>query len=285
MHKGVASAYMFARSISIVAPATLCLVSAFGVYTQSPLSLSGPSTVKAPPGEISVRDNFPIVSQPERPQGMSRSDRKLIEPDTEDVEKFRVLLSKDGYGIAKILNVSCGAESPMVINVSGCADAIPGHGADFSFRNGEHSYPDLSDIKLTGNRLVAGSVMTQGLLVSLGKVDISTFDMSAAEMKYLREFIPAADWAGAKRQTESLMNGVYDNGRLYSAVADVAENRAYAIRSIAYRTRSDGGDRRRDVTLVFTIVRIDADGNITLVWKRLQEKESPKLPDVRDRRL
>lgn len=268
---------MFTRSIYIVAPAALCLVSAFEVFAQSPLSISWPTVKKAPADEVAVKDNFPIVSQPQRPPEMSRSDRKLIEPKREDIARFRELLSRDGYGIAKILNLSCGADSPMVIDADGCADSIPGHGADYSFRTGGHSLPEFCDIKLKQGRFISGSIMTQGLIARLGEIDLLRVDPGRVEVKYLAAFVPAESLAGAQKQTSLINRGIWNDGHFYSGSVEIKENQTYVLRSIAYRIKGYIADKRRDIIVAFQVVRQDEDGNVTLVWKELQNKESPRL--------
>jgi len=49
------------------------------------------------------------------------------------------------------------------------------------------------------------------------------------------------------------------------------------LRTIAYRLRSDRGDKREDLVVVFTIVRQDSAGNVTFIWRRLQNRASPKI--------
>ena len=226
---------------------------------------------------ITVADERPRSSQPAPVVGLSHAERKLIEPDEADRVRFRDLLQNADFGLVKLRNVTCGRDGPMIVRAGECGDSIPGHGADYSFRAGRHAFPGIADVKLDGDLLVAGSVMTQGLLVSIGRVDIRTLDLSSAAIKFLKEFVPAADAAGAQRQTLLINKGILANGFAYCATAHVAEGESYALRTIAYRTRNDGSDRRTDLIIAFTVVRRDADGNVTLIWRRLQERPSPKI--------
>ena len=163
------------------------------------------------------------------------------------------------------------------IQVGQCSDLIPGHGADFSFRLNRHVLPGVADLKLNGDTLIVGRVMTQGRLVSIGKIDIGELDLSSDAMKFLTGFIPANDFLGAEQQALVIKNGIRKNACLFGAIAPVVADGTYLLRTIAYRTPNDGGDKRRDLIVAFTVVRLDVDGNATLIWKILQEKESPKL--------
>jgi hypothetical protein len=268
---------MFARSFFIVLPAAFCLASTSNIGAQSAASIGWPPTKNPPP------DMIKVIDTPARPQALvvaselSRSDRKLIKPDEADEKRFQALLGNSDYGIVKLLNVKCGDDDAKVVRVSECRDSIPGHGADFSFRTGKHSFPGIADLKLRENTLVVGSVMTQGLLVFVGQVDLQTLDVSSNSFKFVSEFAPATDRHGAERQASEINAGIIKYRLLVCSSAYVRENQTYVLRSIAYRTNNDGGDKRKDLIVAFTVIRQDADGNVTLIWRRLQEKDAPKL--------
>jgi hypothetical protein len=70
----------------------------------------------------------------------------------------------------------------------------------------------------------------------------------------------------------------------------VADNTTYALRSIAYQgtimrsiqtlTYNElDVDKRRDVIVVFRVVKRDADGSVTILWKELSNKNAPKLKE------
>src|SRR5262249_45012899 len=111
---------------------------------------------------------------------VSRRDKKLIEPDATDITKFQTLLRKPGYGIVKLLNSKCPADGNNVHVVSvadGCANSLPGNGAHFSFRRREHTAPAYSDIKIRDGKFIAGSIFTQGLIVSLGEIEMDKIEL------------------------------------------------------------------------------------------------------------
>jgi len=226
---------------------------------------------------VTISDAGPRSSPPAPTAGLSRADRKRIEPDEADKQRFRELLEKGDFGLIKLLNVTCGGDGPMVVHFGQCNDSIPGHGADFSFRQRRHVFPALADLKLNDGIFIGGSVMTQGLLVSIGKVDIRTVDLSIEAVNFLSAFVPAVDARGAQQQTQLLNKGIWRNGLLYRATAPVREEQTYIMRTIAYRTKNDGGDRREDLVVAFTVARFDKDGNVTLIWRELRRKQSPRL--------
>jgi hypothetical protein len=84
------------------------------------------------------------------------------------------------------------------------------------------------------------------------------------------------------------MRGIRRDGFLYRRGLFIVENTTFALRSIAYEGkhyRAINGltynefdyDKRNDVIVVFRIVEKDEAGNVTILWKELSEKNSPKL--------
>lgn len=100
---------------------------------------------------------------------------------------------------------------------------------------------------------------------------------------------PATQTREISATAKKLADGVDVSGYHYASVSPVKENMTYAFRVIAYRgelfTRLYGafyynildGDKRVDMTAVFRVVRKSKDGSLTLLWKELQRKDSPKI--------
>ena len=242
--------------------------------------LGGTQTTQPPPQQVGIVAIPQGGRRENKEPSVSRRDKKLIEPDATDIAKFQTLLNKSGYGIAKLLNSKCPAEATNVYLVSaddGCANSLPGNGAHFSFRRREHIAPVYADIKIKDGKFIVGSFFTQGLIVSLGEIGVEEIGLNTAGVKYLAAFEPAKDRDGAQKQTAEITRGRTDDSYFYSGSAEIKENQAFVLRSVAYRTGSETGDKRRDVIIAFQVVRQDDEGNVTLIWKELQNKESPKL--------
>jgi len=249
---------------------------ASGGYSQ----ILAPLVRQPPPDQLGIQTVPKNALREEGAPTVLRKDKKLIEPVAEDVSKFKTLLNRSNYGIAKLLNTECSPEenNSKVINAAGaCGNSLPGKGAAFSFRRGDHCLSAISDIKLKNGEFIVGSVFTQGLIASLEDVELEKIEMNVSGIKYLEDFQPAGDIGGAKKQIEELERGVIVNGQTYSRSIKIEASKIYILRSIAYRTGSDTGDKRRDIIVAFQVVRQDEDGNVTLVWKELKNKESPKI--------
>jgi hypothetical protein len=280
---------MFANSIRIFSPAAVCLVfitALDGQVLQSAADrLPVGSSKQGPPDAVSVVDSLNIPRLSPTAPSLSKSDKKLIEPSDTDKAKLRDNFGKSDYRIAKLLNLECakGADSRYIVRAdSACNNTIPGYGTHFSFRTGIHSIERLADIKIRDGLFIASSDFTQGVLVSLGSLDLKMVDLEREGVKFLARFVPAAETSEAQKQTEQINRGFRNGGYVYSGSAEIKENQTYVLRSIAYRFNNDAtGDKRRDIIVAFTVLRQDDGGNVTFIWKELQDKPSPKLTIAR----
>lgn len=222
---------------------------------------------------------IPAVHATERAAPRDPKEKKLVEPDVADLVAFRDVLSKPGYRIVKLLDSKCKTGTdPRVVNIAdGCLRTIPGDGADFSFRRRDYSIAETADLKIKNGKFVAGSVFIQGLMVSLETLEIEKIDLHSEGANYLASFEPATDCDGAKAQTAEINGGIINGRSLISAMTEIKPNQTYVLRSIAYRVNLQVEDKRRDIIVAFKVVRQDEEGNVTLIWKELQNKESPKL--------
>ena len=274
---------MFTNAISLFPIGIVLLLtsSAFTQIQQPPGRGIGVSTKRLPETEPLTVD-VPLVppARPaERAVSIDPKEKKLVEPDAADLTAYRDVLRKPGYRIVKLLDPKCpaGASSKVVDLSDGCLHTIAGNGAVFSFRRREYTSIETSDLKIVKGKFVAGSVFTQGLIVSLGNIDIEKVDLDADGVNYLTTFEPASDCEEAKHQTTDLNRGMVSGRFRYSSYTEIRPNETLVLRSIAYRVPLQVEDKRRDIIVALKVVRQDDDGNVTLIWKELQNKESPKI--------
>ena len=222
---------------------------------------------------------IPAVHDTERAAPIDPKEKKLVEPDTADLVAFRDVLRKPGYGMVKLLDSKCqtGTDRRVVNVADGCLRTIPGNGSDFSFRRRDYSLAETADLKIRNGKFVVGSIFTQGLILSLGDLEIEKIDLRSEAGNSLASFEPATDCDGAKAQTAEINRGFVNGRSFISAMTEIKPNQTYILRSIAYRVSLQVEDKRRDIIVAFKVVRQDDEGNVTLIWKELQNKESPKL--------
>ena len=225
-------------------------------------------------------------------------EREVLAPEKTDVQKLAAFLRQKNTGLVRLADNSECAGSPYLISASTkCLEyPMPGNGAFFSFRRAGYSIDRIADLRYRNGMFAVGGIFQHGILTRLGDIDPDTVSVSTPGMGYLMDFKPSLDIVSAVSVGRELRAGIDRKGFHYRQELKMVENMTYALRSVAYRgtvMRSYNGviydeldfDKRFDVTVVFKVVRVHDDGSVTIAWKRLLKKESPKLkmetPDQR----
>ena len=170
---------------------------------------------------------------------------------------------------------------------------IPGAGTAYSFRVKSHRLLHLSDLILEKDIIKTDSVLQQGILVKLGSIKLQEVSLQTDGMKFLLDFKPALNKEELQKNDELLGKGIKAEGFTYAYGLFVEDKATYALRSIAYRgkvPRSISGvkynemdyDKRKDLVVAFTVIEKDPNGNVTVIWKVIQVKDSPKLDSKED---
>jgi hypothetical protein len=225
---------------------------------------------------------FPLRKKPTKDQ------KKQLSPGNEDLTKYARFLKEPNTGIFRLLpDLNCD-ENPLVIKVDEkCLSAIP-ESSFYSFREKEYTPEILSDIRLENNHLVTNGILAQGILVSLGDVPLENVSLKSEGMAFLNAYSPHTSAADAQKQFLEMAKGVSSGQYAYRKAFPVKVDTTFALRVIAYRGnffrmfrgyRYDllEGDKRIDLTLAFRVIRKGTDGGVTLLWKELQRRKSPRI--------
>lgn len=225
---------------------------------------------------------FPLRTKPNREQ------RKRMQPDPADLELYDAFLQTPRTGIVRLLpDLGC-HENVFVLKADDtCRNSIP-ESSFYSFREREHTLEVLSDIRLKGGFLISDGILSQGMMVNLGDVELETVTLESDGLGFISGFTPDPSALRAKDQYAQISSGIRAGRHEYRKTLPAVPNSTYALRVVAYRGnvirsfrgyRYDllEGDKRIDVTVVFRVVRKDADGSITLVWKELERRDSPRM--------
>lgn len=204
--------------------------------------------------------------------------------------KHAAFLKGRNTGIVKLSGeASCITDGDVVVASANCMPfKMPGAGTSYSFRTESYRLPRLADLILADGIFKTGGVLQQVVMTDLGDVAIEDVKLDTRGMRHLVDLLPANDMEELVRFDAKNTKGMYSDGFLYRRGHLIKENSTFALRSIAYRgnyVRSIDGvtydeleyDKRRDVIVAFRVVEKDEAGNITIVWKRLQDVEAPKL--------
>lgn len=213
---------------------------------------------------------------------------KKLRPSAEDLAKYAEFLKQSRTGIFRLMNdVGCDSNVYVIHVDNNCQNAIPGS-SFYSFREREYTSAYLSDIRFKDGLLITDGLLSQNILVRLGNVPLEDLSTTSEGMKFLVDFVPEIVNTKATRQYIEIVKGIKADRYEYRKVLPASENMTYAMRIIAYRGsfyRSFrgwifdliSGDDRFDLIVGFRVVRKDEDGSVTILWKELERKKSPKL--------
>lgn len=220
----------------------------------------------------------------------NRRELKAIEPRRELFTKYAAFLRQPNTGLTKLIDdKGCAQSTKVVVATDACLQyTMPGAGSSFSFRAKTYRIPRLADLTFTDKSFQAGGVLLHGIFVNIGNVPLEEVSLETKGLKYLVEFQPEPDYAKGKEIDSQLLQGITSDGFLYRRGLFIVENTTFALRSIAYGGKYFRAvknltynefdfDKRKDVIVVFRIVEKDEAGNVTILWKELQEKDSPEV--------
>lgn len=257
-----------------------------GILIISPFWISGQTTQNEkqfPNLTVTKSRSFtPFRKKPSKEQKIQ------LQPKEEDLKKYSQFLLQPNTGIFRLVPDSGCDDNAMVLRVDeNCRNAIP-DSAHYSFRENEHTADWLADIRLKNEILISDGLLMQGIFVKLGDIPVETVMLESEGMKFIGDYVPQISGKEANKQFRQLVEGIRLGKYEYKKAVEAMENTTYGFRVIAYRGnlyRSYrgyiydllDGDERKDLTLVFRIIRKESDGSLTLLWKELQTKESPKV--------
>lgn len=215
---------------------------------------------------------------------------RLLVPDTVIAARFAEVLKRKDSGIFKLVpDAGCSENTKVVSAAEKCLKYLfPGAGSSFSFRTKSYRPRQLADLTYTADGLVMTGVLMHGLMVDLGDVPIETVSLNSPTAVFVRNFSPVDDFKEAVEVDKLLSKGIRNDGFLYRRSLPVAENHTYVLRAIAYQgrvMRAVSGadyneldfDKRTDLLAAFRVAKIDGDGSLTIVWRKLASGRSPKL--------
>ncbi len=221
-------------------------------------------------------------------QKPTREQKLRLLPDTEYLIKYARFLEQPKTGIFRLLPDSGCEENPLVIKADEkCLQAIP-ESSFYSFRTKTHAPEFLSDIRLRNNHLVSSGTLSQGILVMMGDIAIEKISLKSEGLKFLNEYEPHSSGTQAQRQFLEVARGIESGQYGYRKAFPAKDNTTFALRVVAYRGNIFRtfrgyrynlltGDKRIDITVAFRIVAKDENGGVTILWKELERKNSPRI--------
>lgn len=234
-----------------------------------------------------VRARMGRIILPERKKP-SDEQKRLLQPNSADLSKYARFLKQPKTGIFRLIPDPDCEENPNLIRADRkCLEAIP-ESSYYSFREKEHTAKYLSDIRLKNDYIITDGILTQGFLVRLGDVRLDDISLETDGLDFMQNYSATAESNEAQEQFSQLARGVNSEDFLYRKIFPAAENTTYALRVVAFRGnlyqtfrgfKYDllDGDKRIDLTVAFRVIRKNADGSLTLLWKELDRRDAPKF--------
>jgi hypothetical protein len=232
--------------------------------------------------------NFKKISSLYR--SSTKEELKKIAVNDEDIRKYSSFLKNNRAKLTRLVpNLSCSRELQVIATSSNCLEySMPGNGAAYSFRVKDYRLSHLADITLSEDSLKVTGKTILGILVNIGDISFEKIEEKLPELKYLTTFQPPSLVDSIVQHNKNLQAGISQDGFLYKNAVSADENATYILRSIAYDTTSYRSlygikydemkfDSRKDITVGFRIIRREQDGTVTLLWKELDRKKSPKI--------
>lgn len=226
--------------------------------------------------------------------------REMRKVNIADLNQYSTFLKLENTGIFKLFpNFDCLTDD--LVRVDGdCANFVP-MTSDFSFRQKSYIDSQYADLQFIGDELKSNAFFTQGMFVSLGEIPIES--ISLENVSEISKAAPANNIDEAITKAADLLKGTDVNGRTLWSRVKPQVSVTYAFRVIAYRIANSfpplndrtptmqlkfmslSYDKRTDEVVVFRVVRKDDIGGLTIVWRRLQKQESPKIKFGKDEQL
>ena len=222
----------------------------------------------------------------------NKEQKKQLQPKDEDLLKYSQFLAQPKTGIFRLLPDKGCEDNALVLKADeDCLKAIP-DSSFYSFRETEHTHEAVADIRLKDGFLITNGVLAHGIMVNLGEVSLEIISISDANLIYLRNYQPKELSRDALKQHKELLSGTKLGKYEYRSIHPAQENSTYVLRVIAYKGSIFRafrgftydlleGDKRIDLTVAFRIIRKESDGSVTLLWKELERRKSPKLKFIK----
>jgi hypothetical protein len=221
---------------------------------------------------------------------LREKEKLFLETSKEDRAPFAEFLKQPNTGLIRLFPRS--QQSSLL--------TISGGGAYYSFARSTHEYGYGSDIELQlvprkddfeyqasrrrydvenqvspNFEIKEPAFMTgfagadYGFLVNLGKVPLDKVTLEHEGVKYLASYVPPSAEPEARAEFQRARSGFNKAGFGYKSILPVLTNNTYVLRSINYR--------RSDVLVAFSVVRMEGDASVMVLWKQLKSFSAPEL--------
>jgi len=206
-------------------------------------------------------------------------EKKLLEPSPADHERFASFLRSPDTGLVRLYPWR---RWRRVISVDDLGDGrspeFSAHASVYSFSKNRHGSalngfvdPRLgwAELKLGDGRFFTGFTgESLGVLVSLGNTPIETVTPDTDGVTGLTNITPPADYLEASSLSRRNRGGFELDKFSYGSSLPAAQNTTYVLRTTS--------NKRADMLVTFRVVRVGADGDVTILWRKLKSYPKPE---------
>lgn len=221
----------------------------------------------------------------------NEAELSLLAPNQEDLQTFAGFLREKNTGLIKLIaDKNCSNDFNVTVSTPYCLKySMPGAGSAYSFRIESHWLKHLGDIVFKEGKFYSSlGTLSHGIMVNISDVPLDRIDLQNKAFQTLKGFQPTNDFEKAANFASLLERGIKGEGFIYGSILPVKENSTYLLRSIAYKGEffrtvdkieynEFDFDKRKDVIIAFRVVRFNPDESVTILWKELDKKDSPKI--------
>lgn len=224
---------------------------------------------------------------------LTAAHKKLLAALPEDQLKFADFLKQSNTGIMRLIQQN-DLDSRYTISANDLQSTLPvrGGGAYYSFGRKSHSFGPWSDIYLQENVLYTQVAnLSIGLFTAIGDVPLETVTLQTPGVDLLLKMPVPLVVSEAAVQVKRNDRGFQEGEFSFRSAVQMMPNLTYVLRSIGYRRpdflmvipgtsvtfSSANVYQGADVLIAFRVVRQEADGTATLLWKRLKKSSAPQL--------
>jgi len=224
-------------------------------------------------GSLSAAAQSPLIIEYEP----NNSEKQLLAPSVEDQQQFAEFLQRPDTGLIKMFPPGRRRVISVGELASGRRPGFGGYASLYSFSkekhgNGLNGYVDArlgwAELRLLNGRFVTGFTgESLGVFVALGDVDLDSVTPATYGVTGLANIIPPADFFEAATLSRRNRAGFALERFRYGSSLPVADNTTYVLRSTS--------NKRADVLVAFRVIRVEENGSVTLVWRKLKVYPKP----------
>lgn len=217
------------------------------------------------------RDVYVVEYQP------TKAEKKLLAPAAADLQTFANFIGSPDSGIVRIFPAGPWRVVSLDQLESRQTPEFKHFASRYSFTKTKHGQalqgyvdPGLgwAELKFEADMLTTAFTRSSvGLLVSLGNLPIETITATTPGAAAIDEFAGPRDHQEERNYILACREGFELNGFVYRASLPATVNTTYVLRSIS--------NKRADVLVALRIVRVDENGSLTLIWRKLKTNPKP----------